>query len=70
MPARPSTNWADSDELVSQFDGETKFERAFWQVYSAMCTNGDVVDYSALAEFTIRATDAGFEALERKGEVE
>ena len=28
MPASPSTNWKKCEELESQFDGETKYEKA------------------------------------------
>jgi len=69
MPANPvshATLTELPDLCVTESTGETKYEKAFWQVYSAMCTDGDVIDCNALAEFAIKATDAGFKALEER----
>ena len=67
MPASPSTNWKKCEELESQFDGETKYEKAYWQVLSAMLTSGfSHHSPEELATEAIEATNAGFKALESK----
>ena len=67
MPASPSTNWKKCEELESQFDGETKYEKAYWQVYGAIINNqNSFVSWDKLAEVAIAATDAGLKALDTK----
>ena len=67
MPANPSTNWKNCEELENQYDGETKREKAFWQVYSAMLSSGfSHHSPEELAAEAIEATNAGFKALENK----
>lgn len=45
--------------------GETKREKAFWQIYSAMLSHPETEGstYDITAEFAIEAVDAGFKAL-------
>ena len=68
MPARPSTNWADSEVSVIQFEGETKFEKAFWQMYSSMVIDPELANsgYDSIADYAIEAVNAGFKALENR----
>lgn len=48
-------------------EGETKREKAFWQVYSAMIGNS-AQHYDKLAIEAITAVNAGFKALESDNE--
>ncbi len=56
-----------------QFVGETKREKAFWQVYSAMIVikqDGRYFDdFDDTAKFALDAVNAGFKALEIDNEV-
>ena len=65
----------DVDKEYWHFAGETKFEKAFWQVYSAMLS--DTKDFSphhmnaeyvGAARNAIDAVNAGFKALEELGD--
>ncbi len=58
-------------EEIIENKGETKREKAFWQVYSSICTsaihfNPDSCD--ELARHAINAVNAGFKALESDNE--
>ena len=70
MPANPSTNWEDCEELESQSDGETKREKAFWQVFTAMAaikSDGRYFDdFDDTAKIALDAVNAGFKALDAK----
>jgi len=50
--------------------GETKYEKAFWQVYSAIMSDPEAKSNNIdnVADFAIRATDAGFKALENRND--
>ena len=61
----------ESGEYIPSSIGETKREKAFWQVYSSICTsaihfNPDSCD--ELARHAINAVNAGFKALESDNE--
>lgn len=58
-PANPIT-----DE--SQWIGETKREKAFWQTYNTMIlmSGGSETTYDQVASTAIEAVNAGFKALE------
>lgn len=51
-------------------EGETKYEKAFWQVYSAMLADPEIgaAPYTDLAEYAISAVNAGFKALEKRND--
>lgn len=51
-------------------EGETKYEKAFWQVYSAIMSDPESKNFSHddVAGFAIRATYAGFKALENRND--
>ena len=54
---------------VSSDDKKTKFEKAFWQVYSAMASNPEIATpYKDLAKLAIKAVNSGFEALEKRND--
>ena len=59
------------EDIDSQwhFPGETKYEKAFWQVYSAFLSNSNVnpdLGVGDLYKAAIEAVNAGFEALENR----
>ena len=51
--------------------GETKYEKAFWQVYSAMVVDPELADsgYDNIADHAIEAVNTGFKALENRDEL-
>jgi hypothetical protein len=57
------THLSDADAKESM--GETKREKAFWQVYSAMVKHPDdeLSKYDTIAYFALEAVNAGFKAL-------
>ena len=80
MPANPATGAVykesktleytrtEDNEDHWHFPGETKFEKAFWQVYSAMASNPEIATpYKDLAKLAINAVNSGFKALEARG---
>jgi hypothetical protein len=64
IPANPVYSKKGERSLLSV--GETKREKAFWQVYSAIisspATNVDVL-FPDIAEIALSAVNAGFKAL-------
>ena len=77
MPASPIFNNEAKPRMVVDKDsmskiekpavGETKYEKAYWQVLSAMLTSGfSHHSPEELATEAIEATNAGFKALESK----
>ena len=50
--------------------GETKYEKAFWMMFSAMVADPERhaqgIPVKAIADYAIKATDIGFKALEDK----
>ena len=74
MPVSPATikerfAFAGRDSVVAdvEYSGETKREKAFWQVFSAMLSSGfSHHSPEELAAEAIKTTDAGFKALENK----
>ena len=70
-PANPvSPNKHDHQWAAARDGGETKYEKAFWQVYSAIMSDPKLADADApdMAEFAINAVNAGFEALENRND--
>ena len=69
MPAHPQSGFSDVDTSWTSEDcggvGETKREKAFWQVYSAinLHPSNHCFDYDALAISTVKIVNAGFRAL-------
>ena len=59
------THLSDADAAESM--GETKREKAFWQVYSAMVMHPDdeLSQYDTIAHFALEAVNAGFKALNK-----
>lgn len=51
-----------------EYLGETKREKAFWQVFSAMLDSNPCTEYDAIAYSAIKAVNAGFKALESDNE--
>ena len=74
MPVSPATikerfafAGRDSVTVDVEYSGETKREKAFWQVFSAMLSTGfSHHSPEELAAEAIEATNAGFKALENK----
>ena len=74
MPVSPATikerfAFAGRDSVVAdvEYSGETKREKAFWQVYSAMLSSGfSHHSPEELAVEAIEATNAGFKVLDAK----
>ena len=74
MPVSPATikerfAFAGRDSVVAdvEYSGETKYEKAYWQVFSAMLSSGfSHHSPEELAAEAIEATNAGFKALENK----
>ena len=70
MPANPVLDKTGHVKRIEdlQCNGETKREKAFWQVYSAMLSNKDCcrISYDDIASKAIYALKAGFDALEDK----
>jgi hypothetical protein len=73
MPANPATRTEKRNTkgfgAVScdvSYIGETKREKAFWQVFSAMLGHPDMVNdtYDGTANNALEAVNAGFRALE------
>ena len=71
MPVNPTSskdqgpNWA-----AAVTGGETKYEKAFWMMFSAMVADPERhaqgIPVKAIADYAIKATDIGFKALEDK----
>ena len=70
MPVTPIRDHKNGHQLRvgdKKCDGETKREKAFWQVFSAMLSSGfSHHSPEELAAEAIKTTDAGFKALESK----
>ena len=60
----------DVIEVQKMLNGETKYEKAFWQVYSSVMSDPNLVDADApdMAEYAISAVNAGFKALENRND--
>ena len=74
MPANPCSFIeehlsSDGEKVLLKTDcnGETKFEKAFWQVYSSMLSNVNL-NYEYIANDALKAVHAGFKALENNNE--
>lgn len=74
MPANPQQGFSDGEQSWSSMDvggtGETKREKAFWQVYSAMQSSEIYAEcpHESTANQAIEAVNAGFKALESDNE--
>ena len=63
-------------EVQKMLNGETKYEKAFWQVYSAMLSDpapfinidNPLINLDELARYAINAVNAGFKALENRND--
>ena len=74
--ANPCMIRLEGSNTKKAVEGETKFEKAFWQVYSAMLsdpapfTNIDnpFINIDELAGYAINAVNAGFKALENRND--
>jgi len=55
---------------VTESMGETKYEKAFWQVYSAIVSDPslDHATTEQMADFAIKAVNAGFKALGKRND--
>ena len=64
MPANP----VDYNEKHEEEIGETKYEKAFWQMYSSMVIDPELANsgYDSIADYAIEAVNAGFKALENR----
>jgi hypothetical protein len=69
MPASPQSGFTDGDHPWCSVDcggeGETKREKAFWQVYSALLAspNTTSVNEGDIASVAMTLVDEGFKAL-------
>ena len=62
--AHPSISLRAAGEVEAS-TGETKYEKAFWQVFSAMCTD-KMNSPEDTAVIALSYVNAGFEALDTK----
>lgn len=70
MPANPHPPIDTGSGIIPSRTGETKREKAFWQVYSAMLSSVIFKDWDCdqISISAIEAVNAGFKALENNNE--
>ena len=74
MPANPvSPNKHDPIWAAARDGGETKFEKAFWLIYNSYLSRSELKiktasDFHNIAFDAVRATKAGFKALENNND--
>lgn len=69
MPANPHPPIDTGSGIIPSRTGETKREKAFWQVYSAILSSGfSHHSPEDLAKEAVDSVNAGFKALENNNE--